>query len=127
MLKLKIEKTFQYVKMNFGELMSKITPKYIMRDLHRWWYHDVYGNAYRRIIDINKELFKRDSSVYECNFCHNVVFKGSLKYGIVLNCPHCGRQFSVIPNSPHRFRKMNFIRIASNNTNKINVYSNLPR
>ena len=125
--KLKTEKSFQYIKMNFGELMSKITPKYKMRDLYLWWYHDVHGNAYRRIIEINKELFARDSSVYECNFCHKVVFKGSIKYGIILNCPYCKRQFSVIPEPPHKFKKLSFIRIASNNTDEISVNSKLIR
>ena len=33
MLKLKIEKIFQYIKMNFGELMVKITPTWKMRKI----------------------------------------------------------------------------------------------
>ena len=125
MLKLKIEKILQYIKMNFGELMCKITPTWRMRKLHLWWYHNVHGNAFRRINEINRELFEKDSITYECNFCHNVVFTGSLKYGIILNCPSCGRQFSVYPEFPHKFKKLSLVQGASSITEKINKDSKL--
>lgn len=105
MLKLKLEKLFQYIKMNFGEFMSRITPKWKMRKLYLWWIHNVHENAFRRINEINRKLFEKDSKIYMCNFCHNIVFKGSIKYGIILNCPTCGCTFSVIPEFPHKLKK----------------------
>ena len=76
--------------MNFGGFMAKITPAWKMRKLHLWWLHEVNGNAFRRIHTINEELFEKDARTYHCNMCGRVVFKGSIKYGIVMNCPNCG-------------------------------------
>ena len=59
MSRLEIEKVFQYIKMNFGRFMAKITPAWKMRKLHLWWFHEVNGNAFRRIYAINEELFKK--------------------------------------------------------------------
>ena len=90
MNRLKLEMIFQYIKMNFGGFMAKITPAWKMRKLHLWWFHEVNGNAFRRIHAINEELFEKDARTYHCNMCGRVVFKGSIKYGIVMNCPNCG-------------------------------------
>lgn len=105
--------------------MSKITPTWKIRKLYLWWYFKVHGNAFRRINEINRELFEQDSITYKCNFCHNVVFKGSLKYGIILNCPSCGCQFSVFPKFPNKFEKLSLIQGASSEIEKINNESKL--
>ena len=81
--------------MNFGGFMAKITPAWKMRKLHLWWFHEVNGNAFRRIHAINEELFEKDARTYHCNMCGRVVFKGSIKYGIVMNCPNCGLETQV--------------------------------
>ena len=88
--------------MNFGGFMAKITPAWKMRKLHLWWFHEVNGNAFRRIHAINEELFEKDARTYHCNMCGRVVFKGSIKYGIVMNCPNCGCQFGVALDFPHK-------------------------
>ena len=111
--------------MNFGELMVKITPTWKMRKMYLWWLHNIRGNAFRRINEINRELFEKDSTTYKCNFCHNVVFKGSLKYGIILNCPSCSHQFSVFPEYPHKFKKLSLIQGSSSKIEKISKDSKL--
>ena len=111
--------------MNFGTFMGEITPTWKMRKLHLWWYHEVRGNAFRRICAINRELFEKDAKTYYCNFCQEVVFKGSLKYGIVLNCPHCGRMYDVHPDYPDGFHKLELINRASSRKDKINKDSKL--
>lgn len=125
MNKLRLEKIFQYIKMNFGEFMAEITPSWKMRKLHLWWYHRVHGDAFRRIIAINKELFEKDAETYNCNCCSEIVFKGSIKYGIVLNCPNCGHIFSVKPEYPHRFNKMELLQAASSRKDKVDENSEL--
>lgn len=123
----KVEKAFQYLKMNFGEFMARITPTWKMRKLHLWWFHKVHGNAFRRINKINDLLFEEDATTYYCNFCGKVVFKGSLKYGIVLNCPNCGHLYSVVPEFPHKFKRMKMIRVASSRKDKVDENSKLLR
>ena len=125
MNKLKLEKIFQYIKMNFGEFMAEITPTWKMRKLHLWWYHRVHGDAFRRIRAINRELFEKDAETYYCNFCQEVVFKGSIKYGIILNCPHCGHMYDVHPDYPHRFNRMELMNCASSRKDKVGKDSKL--
>ena len=117
MLKLKIEKVFQYLKMNFGTFMRKLNPKFYKVEL----------NAFRRINVINNKLFEKDAVTYSCNICGGVVFKGSIKYGIVLNCPNCGCVYSVAPKFPHKFKKMELIRAASSRKDKVDENSELLR
>lgn len=105
--------------------MSKITPTWKTRKLYLWWCNEVYGNAFRRINEINRELFEKDSITYNCNFCHNIVFKGSLRYGIILNCPSCGHQFNVFPKTPHGFKKLSLIQSTSSKTARIDKESKL--
>lgn len=120
---LKLERAFQYLKMNFGTLMSKITPTWKMRKLYLWWCHSVHGNAFRRIIKINEELFELNSTTYTCNVCGGVVFKGDTNNGIVLNCPKCGAIFSVSKDFPRKFRRSQYIQSASSNTDCIDKNS----
>lgn len=111
--------------MNFGELMAKITPKWKMRNLYLWWCHKVQGNAFRRIHEINYQLFEMDSITYSCNMCGKVVFKGSIKYGIILNCPNCGCIYSVKPEFPHKFKRTKLTRMTSSKKDKVDENSKL--
>ena len=106
----KVEKAFQYLKMNFGEFMARITPT---------------RKAFRRINKINGLLFEEDATTYYCDCCGKVVFKGSLKYGIVLNCPNCGHQYYVVPEFPHKFKRMEMARITSSKIDKVDENSEL--
>ena len=121
----KVEKAFQYFKMNFGEFMARITPTWKMRKLYLWWFHKVRENAFRRINKINGLLFEEDATTYYCDCCGKVVFKGSLKYGIVLNCPNCGHQYCVVPEFPHKFKRMEMARITSSKIDKVDENSEL--
>ena len=127
MNKLKVEKAFQYLKMNFGELMADITPAWKMRKLHLWWYHKVHGNAFRRILEINRQLFEYDSVTYNCNMCGKVVFKGSIKYGIILNCPNCGHVFCIKCEHPHKFNRLEHVQCASSRKTKVDENSEIFR
>ena len=127
MSRLEIEKVFQYIKMNFGRFMAKITPAWKMRKLHLWWFHEVNGNAFRRIHAINEELFEKDARTYHCNMCGRVVFKGSIKYGIVMNCPNCGCQFGVALDFPHKFERRELIQAASDCEDKVDENTKLIR
>ena len=127
MNRLKLEMIFQYIKMNFGGFMAKITPAWKMRKLHLWWFHEVNGNAFRRIHAINEELFEKDARTYHCNMCGRVVFKGSIKYGIVMNCPNCGRQFGVALDFPHKFERRKLTQASSDCEDKVDENTKLIR
>lgn len=105
--------------------MARITPTWKMRKLYLWWFHKVGGNAFRRINKINGLLFEEDATTYYCDCCGKVVFKGSLKYGIVLNCPNCGHQYYVVPEFPHKFKRMEMARITSSKIDKVDENSEL--
>lgn len=86
MIKLKLEKIYQYLKMNCNTKKAK--------------------KAFERIREINIQLFEKDSRTYKCCFCDEVVCKGSIKYGLILNCQNCGCTVYIHLENPNGFKKL---------------------
>lgn len=118
-LMLKFERLLLTILMNFGELLSDITPAWKMRKLHLWFYHEIHGNAFRKILKLDKKIYELEAKTWYCNSCGNVVFKGNVK-SIVLNCPHCKKQFTVFYESPHKFKKRKLTQSSKSGKIKFN-------
>ena len=106
------------IVMGFSNIMQFIFPVTVFRRVHLFWYHSIHTKYFRKIEMLRFIYANQTSDVFTCAMCGNVVFKGSVAYGIIMNCPNCGSTVSI-----HRDAKNKIVRTTMSTKNKVDNYS----
>lgn len=76
-----------------GSILAKIIQRPIK--LHRFITFSIDGKYYRKLCMLDIIYYNKFSKTYKCGFCHRTMFKGIINRCIIINCPGCGRQFTL--------------------------------